>query len=378
MPIPSLRRSRPAQSRTRTEHVLNTPEPRTDEPMTTSITLPIASRSRSNGIERPTRELLTFEMVTESASFRRTLSDVRRFVQHGTTPILLEGESGTGKTMLARYMHAISPCASKPFHWTVLAGLDDTLASSDLFGHVAGAFTDAKQSRQGHFVASRGSTLFLDEIGKASRFLQAKLLHAIEYNEITPVGSDHAVHVDVRIIAATNVPLASLVKSDQFLPDLSARFGYFRIYIPPLRERRPDLPGLITQCVNRYAEQFCYVSPPDIHPELQDALCNAEWPTNLRGLDMAIKYIFINAEGALLLTLEHCGDMLDDIVGDVVRRGYRYTEEQTRKSKNTAALVHDLGSVSATARTLGVARSTVQRRLRKNAEEVSGEGVNSD
>lgn len=238
------------------------------------------------------------EFVAASHAFRRVLAEVHRLARCDTAPVLLEGESGTGKTSLARYFHAVSPRAGRAFRSVVLSTLDDSLASSDLFGHVAGAFTDAKRSRTGHFVASHGSTLFLDEIGKASRALQGKLLHAVEYNEVTPVGSDIAMRVDVRIIAATNVALPVLVARGEFLSDLAARFGYFGISVPPLRERRCDIPGLVAQCVARRAPQSGYTSPPAVHDDLLSLLREADWTTNLRGLDSAIQYILAIADGA--------------------------------------------------------------------------------
>jgi len=245
----------------------------------------------------------------------------------------------------------------------VLSTLDDSLASSDLFGHVAGAFTDARRSRTGHFVASEGSTLLLDEIGKSSRPLQGKLLHAIEYNEVTPVGSDTPVHVDVRIVAATNVPLDVLVDRGEFLPDLAARFGYFRIIVPALRERKADIPELVEQCVARHAPQFGYASAPVVTTDLASILTLAQWPTNLRGLDSAIQYLLANANGALQLTPDHCVGSLEHIVQGLHSHSAQSVEE-------TAELVAELGSISAAAKAMGVPRSTVQRRLKKTDQTV--------
>ncbi|MGI8509514.1 MAG: sigma 54-interacting transcriptional regulator [Gemmatimonadaceae bacterium] len=299
------------------------------------------------------------QFVAESAAFRRTLDEARRFARSGSAPILIEGESGTGKTYLARHIHLLSPRAASAFRSVVLSTLDDALSSSDLFGHVAGAFTDARRARVGHFVASRGGTLFLDEIGKASRCLQGKLLHAVEYNEVTPVGSDVAARVDVRVLAATNIPLSVLTGRGEFLPDLTARFGFFRLRVPPLRERRQDIPGLIHQSLTRWSQQFGYSVPPTINPELVEVLAAAEWLTNLRGLDSAVQYILANADGSSELTLDHCGNGLDDVLGPAIRK------RQRREPQEMASLVRATGSISAAARELGVPRSTVQRRIRK-------------
>lgn len=303
-------------------------------------------------------------LVAESAVFLRVLEQICRLARSGTAPILFEGESGTGKTILAHYLHEVSPRSTYPLHSVVLSTLDDSLASSDLFGHVMGAFTDARRPRVGHFIASKGSTLFLDEIGKASRSLQGKLLHAIEYNEVTPVGSDTSVRVDVRIVAATNIPLVTLVERGEFLPDLAARFGYFRIVVPPLRERKRDIPGLVTQGLARHAVEFGYTAIPDVSAELMAVLQSAAWPTNLRGLDSAIQYLLANANGAAELRPHHCVGALEDIVTDA----HLHQSDQSVMQTNIQArnLVVELGSISAAARALGVPRSTIQRRLKKS------------
>jgi len=152
-----------------------------------------------------------------SASFARTLQQLRRFNRDDSTTLLLEGESGTGKTSIARWLHANSARSRYPFQHAVLSAMDDALAASDLFGHVSGAYTDAKSARAGLFTAAHGGTLFLDEIGKASLNVQQKLLHAIEYGELRPVGSDRNVRIDVRLIVATNVPLEEKVADGSFL-----------------------------------------------------------------------------------------------------------------------------------------------------------------
>jgi transcriptional regulator with GAF, ATPase, and Fis domain len=184
-----------------------------------------------------------------SAAFRKCVAQARRFAHDCDAAILIEGESGTGKTQIARLVHDSSPRRNAPFHDVVLSTLDDTLAGSELFGHVQGAFTDARQPRAGHFPSAHGGTLFLDEIGKASLAIQQKLLHAIEYGEIRPVGSDRRVRVDARIVAATNIPLSLLVDEGRFLPDLRARLDAFRIHLPPLRHRRGETPRPVEQYV---------------------------------------------------------------------------------------------------------------------------------
>jgi two-component system response regulator HydG len=191
----------------------------------------------------------------------------------------------------------------------VLSTLDDNLAASDLFGHVRGAYTDARHQRSGCFSSASGGTLFLDEIGKASASVQRKLLHAIERREIWPVGSDRAVRIDVRLVAATNVPLEQLVATAGFLPDLLARLNAFRVRIPPLRERAGDIPALVEQFLEARATQCGYTDgTPSVDARLLQVLQAASWPNNLRQLDAAMHRILVDSDGASELTLAHCED----------------------------------------------------------------------
>jgi two-component system response regulator HydG len=248
------------------------------------------------------------------------------------------------------------------FHQVVLSALDDSLASSDLFGHVAGAYTDARQSRPGHFVSASHGTLFLDEIGKASAAVQRKLLHAVEQHEVWPVGADRALRVNVRLVAATSVPLDELVERDLFLPDLAARMRSFRIRMPPLRERREDIPDLARQFVAANAGRFGYRDAlPRISAGLLDVLQRADWPYNLRQLDAAVQRILVHAQGEDTLRPEHhaepAGQAAHQLYGTPSRR--RATAGATRR------LMDDLGCATDVARVLGVSRTTVYRHLRQ-------------
>jgi len=238
--------------------------------------------------------------------------------------------------------------------------LDDSLASSELFGHVAGAFTDARRNRAGHFVSANGGTLVLDEIGKATRGVQQKLLHAVEYGEIRPVGSDRDVRVDVRLVLATNVSLQRLVEEDEFLPDLYARVAMFRVVLPPLRERRADIPLLVERYVANHAPGCGYAGSPVVDPALMRALQCATWPHNLRQLDATVHRILVEAEGADAIALEHCVDDLSYLQGGAGARAGLDAER-------VDLALSRAGSVSGAARILGVDRTTVHRFQRKRA-----------
>jgi DNA-binding NtrC family response regulator len=238
----------------------------------------------------------------------------------------------------------------------VLSTLDDNLAASDLFGHVSGAYTDARHSRPGHFVSAAGGTLFLDEIGKASLAVQRKLLHAVERAEIWPVGSDRVVRVDVRIVVATNIPLAELAAEGKFLPDLLPRLAGFEVRIPSLRERAEDIPLLAEQLVAQHAGRLGYAEDlPVIDAALMRVLQRAAWPSNLRQLDATMRRLLIEAEGAPVLTLAHLGDSVLAL-GSAEMDG-ELTLERVRQAMDLT------GSATAAGRLLGVTRQTVYRYL---------------
>ena len=293
-----------------------------------------------------------------SIAAMRTFGDLRRLAHNAHVPILLEGESGSGKTILARWIHEHSPRSARPFQTVVLSALDDALAGPALFGHTAGAFTDARHARAGAFASAAGGTLFLDEIGKASRSVQLKLLDALETGEIQPIGADKTHRVDVRIVVATNVPLADLVRDGLFLRDLWARLEAFRVHIPPLRERRADIPLLVESAIRRLSPTFGYAKPPEVDDELMNAIRNAPWPLNIRELDTSLQRLLVDADGATPLTLEHCVGSLSWLRHSGIAKG-----------PLTDARVDDAiaraGSITGAAKQLGVDRTTVHRHQRK-------------
>jgi DNA-binding NtrC family response regulator len=294
-----------------------------------------------------------------SAAYRRLLTQLGRFARDDNATILLEGESGTGKTTLARFIHARSPRAARPFQQIVLSTIEDPLAASELFGHVSGAFTDARQHRAGQFASANGGTIFLDEIGKTSLAVQYKLLHVVESGEFRSVGSDRDVRVDVRIVAATNVLLDQEAAAGRFLPDLYARLCAFRVRVPPLRERRADIPMLAVQSLTTHARRRGLGTPPRIHEALLHALQRAEWPNNLRQLDAAMHRILVDADGAPELTLDHCEDESLGL-NQLAQSDRQLTQERIAKA------IEQEGSVSAAARRLKVHRTTIHRHQRQS------------
>ena len=294
-----------------------------------------------------------------SPAYHEALRRAEKFGRDRSATVLIEGEAGTGKTLLARRLHEMSPRKQAPFRSCVLGALDDSLASDELFGHVPGAFTGARDARAGLFASAAGGTVFLDEIGKASLHVQQKLLEAIEYHEIAPLGSDRHLLVDVRVIAATNVTLRQLVDDEKFLSDLYARLKSFRITLPPLRERTEDIPSLVVECIAHHAEACGYASPPQVHEELMTALTRATWPDNLRELDGTIHRLIVEAEGATLLTVDHCVDDLAFLAAPPQPRAPLAIDDVRRAMAETG------NKKAPAARLLGVSRSTVHRVLRQ-------------
>lgn len=207
-------------------------------------------------------------------------------------PVLLHGETGAGKTHLARLIHQLGPRSTKPFVPVNCAAVPENLFESEMFGHVRGAFTGATESRPGLFEMANGGTLFLDEIGELPLHVQPKLLRVLEKGSVRRVGSTHYTPVDVRIIAATNRDLWAMVQQGRFREDLYYRCNVLDWRIAPLRERRHDLPGLILGMLARNSDRC-----PEISVEALEILCSYPWPGNIRELDNALSHAVVYAEG---------------------------------------------------------------------------------
>jgi DNA-binding NtrC family response regulator len=217
--------------------------------------------------------------------------------------VLVVGETGTGKELVARAVHDVSDRARKPFIPVNCSALPESLLESELFGHVKGAFTGAVQARRGLFEAAQGGTLFLDEISTISPAIQVKLLRVLQERRITPVGGSESVPVDFRLIAATNEELETLVETTSFREDLYYRLNVFPIRVPPLRERREDIPILANAFRLRFAEENG-VPAPEILPETLSRMMAYNWPGNVRELENAIERALILHSGARSLPFE--------------------------------------------------------------------------
>jgi DNA-binding NtrC family response regulator len=257
------------------------------------------------------------EMVVQSAEMRKVLKAIARFSPYKAT-VLINGESGTGKELVARALHTLSPAPKEPFVTFDCSNLVESLAESQLFGHVRGAFTDAREASIGYFRSANSGTLFLDEIGELPLRLQPKLLRAVELHEVQPVGSTQSYRVNIRLIAATNRNLSAMVKAGQFRDDLYYRLSGTVIMIPPLRQRHDDIGALIAHFIAHYNRLF-NKNIRLISNRAVAVLSTYDWPGNVRELSNTIQSAVLHSDSdrlevtALPEHLAHTVDNTDTI-----------------------------------------------------------------
>jgi two-component system response regulator HydG len=234
----------------------------------------------------------------------RSLYDLVDRVAPSPAPVLIRGESGTGKELVARAIHQAGPRSAQPFVAINCTALPEALLESELFGHQRGSFTGATAARAGLFVEASGGTLFLDEIGDMVPALQAKVLRAIQFGEVRPVGSDEARHVDVRVIAATHQDLEARVRSGQLRADLYYRLNVVPLAVPALRERAEDVPMLIEHFLARARARNPHSPVEQFAPDLVSALAAARWPGNVRELENLVERVVVIATTPVVGTSE--------------------------------------------------------------------------
>jgi len=237
-------------------------------------------------------------IVGESHALRRVLETVERVAATDST-VLVTGESGTGKELIARAIHYNSPRASRMMVTVNCGAIPEELLEAELFGHVRGAFTNAVAHREGRFALADGGTIFLDEIGDMSMNLQVKLLRVLQERTFEPVGSSKTQAVDVRVIAATNQHLSSLIEQRKFREDLYYRLNVIPVEVPPLRERVADIPALVSHFIEAHADRNG-MSVKGISPEAVAALCRHPWPGNVRELENLMeRLVILRREGEI-------------------------------------------------------------------------------
>ena len=247
------------------------------------------AHTHSVDAETPAVSASQFGMVGKSPAMQHLLSEIA-LVAPSEATVLIHGDSGTGKELVARAIHASSARSEKPLVTLNCAALNESLLESELFGHEKGAFTGADKRREGRFVEADGGTLFLDEIGDMPLMLQAKLLRAIEAREILPIGASSPIQVDIRIISATNQNLAQFIAEGKFREDLFYRLNVIPITLPPLRERQEDIELLVHYFLHLHTRRLGSVYP-GIAPDVVEILRKHRWPGNLRELSNLMEYL---------------------------------------------------------------------------------------
>jgi DNA-binding NtrC family response regulator len=299
------------------------------------------------------------QMIAQSPAMRPVLELIAR-VGPSEANVLITGENGTGKSAVAQALHAVSGRASRPLVTVNAGGLSEGVFESELFGHVRGAFTDAKSDRVGRFELADEGTIFLDEIANISPSLQTKLLRVVESGEFERVGSSRTRRVDARVLSATNADLHEEVAAGRFRQDLLFRLNTIEIHLPPLRDRREDIPLLAEHFLAQHARRY-RKTIAGFEPSASQALLEHAWPGNIRELDHAVERAVLMAQGRLVRTPElglragreaatRIEDMsLEDVECFLIKKAMsRYD-----------------GNVSHAAKALGLSRSALYRRLQR-------------
>ncbi len=317
-------------------------------------------------------------IIGASRPMRRLLEATSRVASRDVT-VLVRGETGTGKEFVAELLHAQSTRASKPLVRFNCAALPAELADAELFGHVRGAFTGAANSRPGYFAQANGGTLILDEVGELPLSVQAKLLRALQEGEIQPVGSGRIEKVDVRVVASTNRDLASEAKTGVFREDLYYRLAVVELVVPPLRDRKDDIPALAEEFARRYGERFGLGSIA-LDPALIEALGRDDWPGNVRQLENTIARLAALSSGGMIgladleqATGDHVSAHPDPATADSAdpppdaRNGPSLKEQVEAFERGLVARSLDAtgGNQSEAARRLGVSRVTLIDKMKK-------------
>lgn len=312
--------------------------------------------------DRQARQLPSW-FVCESPAMRRVL-EIVSVIAPSDAPVLVLGESGSGKEVVAQMIHQWSPRAAGPLVAANCAGLPESLIESELFGHTKGAFTGASQNRQGFFRAADGGTLFLDEIGELPLHLQPKLLRALESGQITPVGSDSPVPVDARLIAATNRDLGREVQEGRFRDDLYYRINVVELLVPSLAERQDDILPL----ARRFAVEFAG-APVRLSPQAVQCLLAYRWPGNVRELRNAIQRSCLLCRGDVILP-EHLPPKVAALAGAVnVATAGRLS--QVERAAILATLEECNGNRTHAAKKLGISRRALIYKLHAIEDERS-------
>lgn len=325
-------------------------------------------------VERLCKELkshYTFEDIVGRSSAMQNIFETLPLIAKSESTVLIEGESGTGKELFARTIHNRSSRCRGRFVPVNCAALPDTLLESEFFGYEPGAFTDAKRSRSGRFELAHCGTIFLDEISDISPALQVRLLRVLQERSVEPLGSEKSKNVDVRVLAATNQDLGKMVEQELFRKDLYYRIRVVRLKIPPLRERRDDIPLLIDHFINK----FNHLQGKDIAgvtDSVMDRLSEYDYPGNVRELENIVERAFVFCRGGLI-EMRHLPSELRDPSTSILETEQGMTLREMEKALIVKALRRNGGNRKNTARTLGINVSTLYRKIKKLGIDLAGQ-----
>jgi PAS domain S-box-containing protein len=310
------------------------------------------------------------DIVARSAAMRRILDVLPQLADSDST-VLIEGASGTGKELVARAIHDLSPRRKKRFVAINCGALPDTLLESELFGYKAGAFTDARKDKPGRFAVATGGTIFLDEVGDVSPAMQSKLLRVLQERMYEPLGSVDPVSADVRVIAASNRDLGGLVKKGGFREDLYYRVNVMRIQLPPLRDRREDIPLLVEHFVSKF-NRLQQKNVAGVSEEVMAILLEYDYPGNIRELENIVEHAFVLCRGGLIEPGHLPAILRDRAQREPSSSEGELTLRSLEKMHITEAIRRHGGNRKAAARGLGIHPSTLFRKIKSLGIELPG------
>ncbi len=306
-------------------------------------------------------------IIGRSPSMVRLLETVAQVAQSEAT-VLITGESGTGKELIAGATHFNSARREAPFIKLNCAAITETLLESELFGHEKGSFTGAHKRKEGKFLQANGGSLFLDEVSEMPLSMQVKLLRVLQERELTRVGGDESIKVDVRVIAATNKKLTDLVASGDFREDLYYRLNVVDLYLPPLRERKDDIPLIAQRCLSMFTEKN-RKNIKGFTPQAMDILVRYHWPGNVRELMNAVERAVVLCQGEYLdengFTSIRPEPAQPEAESPTLNLDGEMTLEDVEKSVILSTLENMQGNKSETARRLGITRKTLHKKLKQ-------------